>query len=184
MCLRRRGLVGFRRWTDSSNGSLIAVTKLNPGCGVHKTYMGHPRIHKIIIGLLLCLPLYGCAQHTPALARQWQALRIQPGHFDGAAWNDAVDRWQGSKHQVMQQLAHRAGQERWPADQLKAWMGPADQVLREADADHARMLAQVQWQGSPGGELWLYRWRGTHDQLVMALRGGVVAAVGWVYALE
>ncbi len=146
--------------------------------------MGHPRIHKIIIGLLLCLPLHGCAQPTPALSQQWQAMRIQTGHFDGAPWNDAVDRWQGAKHQLMQQLAHRAGQERWPADKLKGWMGPADQVLREADADHAQMLAQTQWQGSPGGELWLYRWRGTHDQLVMALKDGRVVAVGWMHALE
>lgn len=146
--------------------------------------MGHPRIHKIIIGLLLCLPLHGHAQDTAVLSRQWLAMRMQTGHFDGAAWNDAVDRWQGAKHVLMQQLARRAGQERWPAGQLKGWMGDADQVLRAGDADHARLLAQAQWHGSPAGELWLYHWRGTHDQLVLALQAGRVVASGWVYALE
>jgi hypothetical protein len=151
---------------------------------MHKTFMGHPRIHKFVIGLLLGLPLHGCAQDTPALAQQWQTMRPQRGHFDGAAWNDSVDRWQGTKHRLMQQLAQQAVQERWPADQLKGRMGEADRVLRGGEADHARVLAQARWQGSPAGELWLYRWRGTHDQLVMALQGGRVGAVGWVYAGE
>lgn len=151
---------------------------------MQKTFMGHPRIHKFIIGLLLGLPLHGCAQNTPTLSQQWQTMRLQPGHFDGAAWNDAVDRWQGAKHQLMQQLGHQAGWERWAADKLKGWMGEADQMLHGGEADHARVLAQAQWQGSPVGELWLYRWRGTHDQMVFALQSGRVVAVGWVYALE
>ena len=165
----------------------MAVTKLNPGCGVHKTFIGHPRIHKIILGLLLCLPLQGHAQDTADLSRQWLAMRMQTGHFDGAAWNDAIDRWQGAKHVLMQQLARRAEQQRWTAGQLKGWMGEADQVLRAGDVEHARLLAQAQWQGTqgpPAGELWLYRWRGTHDQLVFALQPGWVVAAGWVYALE
>lgn len=162
----------------------MGVTKPNPGCGMQKTFIGHPRIHKLIMALLLMLPLQGHAQDTAALSRQWQAMRMQNGHFDGAAWNAEVDAWQGAKHRLMQQLAQRAGQERWTAGQLKGWMGEADQVLREGGADHARVLAQTQWQGRPAGALWLYRWRGTHDQLVIALQGARVAAAGWLYALE
>lgn len=162
----------------------MAVTKPNPRCGMQKTFIGHPRIHKIILGLLLCLPLMGHAQDTEALSRQWLAMRMQTGHFDGAAWNAEVDAWQGTKHRLMQQLAQRAARERWTAGQLKGWMGDADQVLRDGDPEHARVLAQAQWQGSAGGELWLYRWRGTHDQLVFALQVGQVVAVGWAAALE
>lgn len=151
---------------------------------MQKTFIGHPRIHKFIMGLLLMLPLHGHAQDAAALSRQWQAMRMQNGHFDGAAWNAEIDAWQGAKHRLMQQLAQRAAQERWTAGQTKGWMGEADQVLREGDADHARTLAQVQWQGRARGEFWLYRWRGTHDLLVFALQGGQVAAVGWLHALE
>jgi hypothetical protein len=129
-------------------------------------------------------PLPGCAQEMPALAQQWQALRMQSGHFDGAAWNASVDPWQGPKHQVMQQLAQQAQQGQWTAAVLTRWMGAADQVLLPTDADHVRVWRQAQWQGLPAGPLWLYRWRGTHDQLVLALPAGRVAAVGWLYALE
>jgi len=151
---------------------------------MQNTFMGHPRIHKLILALLWLLPLQACAQDTAAWARQWQALRIQNGHFDGAAWNAEVDAWQGAKHRLMQQLAQRALQQRWTADQLKGWMGDADRVLRDGEVDHAQVLGQARWQGGPAGEFWLYRWRGTHDQLLMALQGGRVEAVGWVYALE
>ena len=151
---------------------------------MQKTFMGHPRIHKFIAALLLMLPLQGWAQDTAALSRQWLAMRMQNGHFDGAAWNAEVDAWQGAKHRLMQQLAQRAGQERWTAGQLKGWMGEADRVLSGGEAEHARVLGQAQWQGGPAGVLWLYRWRGSHDQLVMAVQRGRIVAVGWVYAWE
>lgn len=151
---------------------------------MQKTFTGHPRIHKLVTVLLLMLPMHGCAQDNAALSRQWQALRMQNGHFDGAAWNAEIDAWQGTKHRLMQQLAQRAGHERWTAGQLKGWMGEADRVLHAGEEDHVRVLAQAQWQGSAGGELWLYHWRGAHDQLAFALRDGRVVAVGWVAALE
>jgi hypothetical protein len=151
----------------------------------------------------LGLPLPGCAQAgtaasdaaagparsaapspAPALTRQWLALRPLQGRFDGAAWNDAVDRWQGAKHSLMQQLARYALQERLDADRLNALLGAPDQVLPAGAAGQALVLQQAQWQGVPAGDLWLYRWRGSHDQLVFALREGQVAAAGWWYAFE
>ena len=146
--------------------------------------------------LSLGLPVAGCAQAggapgtdaaaAPAasLPQQWQALRSLPGHFDGAAWNDAVDRWQGQKHRVMQQLAQQALSQRLSAERLNALMGAPDQTLAPDLPDRAGLLQQTRWQGTPTGDLWLYRWRGTHDQLVFALDAGQVVATGWLYALE
>jgi len=121
---------------------------------------------------------------APALTRQWLALRRLQGRFDGAPWNDAVDRWQGPKHTLMQQLARFALQERLDADRLDALLGAPDQVLPAGAAGQTLFLQQAQWQGVPAGDLWLYRWRGSHDQLVFALHEGEVAAAGWWYALE
>jgi hypothetical protein len=100
-------------------------------------------------------------------------------------WNDAVDRWQGEKHQVMQELGALALRHRLDAAGVVALMGAADRTVA-AEAQPA-MRQQVQWQGTAadaGSELWLYRWRGTHDQLVLALAQGRVQAVGWLMAFE
>lgn len=124
---------------------------------------------------------------APALTQQWLALRIQKGHFDGAAWNDAVDRWQGAKHQLMQQLGALALQQRLDAAGVVALLGAPDQRQAAGAEAHAQVLQQAQWLGEPAGaasELWLYRWRGTHDQLVLALVAGRVQAVGWWMAFE
>jgi len=153
------------------------------------------------LGLALALgaPMIGCAQTgaaaadvarsttpspAPALTRQWLALRPLQGHFDGAAWNDAVDRWQGTKHRVMQELAQYALQEHLDADGLGALLGVPDAMLPAGAPGQSAILQQAQWQGVPAGDLWLYRWRGSHDQLVFALQAGRIAAAGWWYAFE
>jgi hypothetical protein len=159
----------------------------------------HDRRAALAAALLgVALPWAGCVQAgaegpragapaaspSPALTQQWLALRAERGHFDGASWNDAVDRWQGTKHQVMQQLARQALQQRLGTDRAAALLGPPDQVLPSGAQEQVAVLQHTQWQGTPAGELWLYRWRGTHDQLVLALHQGQVQAAGWWYAFE
>jgi hypothetical protein len=121
------------------------------------------------------------------LAQAFHALRNVRGHFDGGAWNNDVDRWQGRKHQVMQALAQQMLRERASAAQLRQAMGEPDALLTAGQPAHTRAIEQAQWQGVAGGKataLWLYRWRGTHDQLVLALEHDRVAAAGWLYQWE
>ncbi len=129
----------------------------------------------------------GCVQAQPGAdaAAQWQALRPLRGHFDGAAWNADVDRWQGRKHVLMQTLAAQALDERLARDALTQRMGAPDDVWRAGQPAHALALQQAQWRGgSPGAELLVYHWRGQHDRLLFALHEGHVAATGWLMVQE
>ncbi|QLC73178.1 hypothetical protein LPB260_20730 [Pseudomonas sp. LPB0260] len=132
--------------------------------------------------------LTACAVAEPApqlsteaqrLAHKWQAMRAKPGHFTGGAWDDQVDKWQGAKHQLMQQLLDLAWTERYDASQLRTLFGAPDRVLAPAAAEYADGLRQTNWQGQPSGELWAYEWRGQHDQLLFAVDGEEVRAAGW-----
>jgi hypothetical protein len=137
--------------------------------------------------VVFALSNVGCAQAQPGadLAEQWQSLRSLRGHFDGAAWNVDVDRWQGRKHVLMQALAAQALDERLARDALTQRMGAPDAVWRAGQAAHAGALEQAQWRGGPpSGELWVYHWRGQHDRLLFALDDGHVVATGWLMVQE
>ncbi len=123
----------------------------------------------------------GCAQAQPVadLALQWQALRPLRGHFDGAAWNADVDRWQGRKHVLMQALAEQALTEQLSRETLTQRMGAPDALWRAGQPAHAGALEQAQWRGTPTAELLVYHWRGEHDRLLFAIGNGRVAATGW-----
>jgi hypothetical protein len=100
-----------------------------------------------------------------------------------------VDRWQGRKHVAMETLADEMLRERAPAAQLRKSMGEPDAVLEPGPPAHARALEQAQWLNAAPAPvstttLWLYRWRGRHDQLVFALKHGRVVAAGWLHELE
>lgn len=127
-------------------------------------------------------------------ARTFRALRATRGHFDGARWSDDVDRWQGRKHLAMQALASQMLLAHAPAKLLRQSMGAPDGVLDPGQAAHTRAIEQAQWlkaadspaaplKGNPA-RLWLYRWRGSHDQLVLALDHGRVVAAGWLHDWE
>jgi hypothetical protein len=134
------------------------------------------------------LPAVACAQGATvdAQALQWRALRMQQGHFDGARWNDEVDRWQGRKHQLMQALAQRAREQSATQAALVRWMGQPDARWKPGQAEHGTALQSAQWQGRPPlqSDLWVYNWRARHDRLVFALDGGRVVATGWLFTLE
>lgn len=140
------------------------------------------------------------ADRTPAAvppagdaAQTFRALRAVPGHFNGGVWNDDVDRWQGRKHVAMQRMAEQALRTRATAAQLQRSMGVPDAGLQPGNAAHARAIETAQWLATADGaprptgntaKLWLYRWRGQRDQLVLALEHDRVVAAGWLYEWE
>jgi hypothetical protein len=137
--------------------------------------------------------LTACAVAEPApqpsaeaqrLAHEWQAMRAKPGHFTGGAWDDQVDKWQGAKHQLMQQLLDLAWSERYDATQLRALLGTPDRVWTPASLGYADGLRLTEWRGQPAGELWAYEWRGQHDQLLFAVEGEQLKAAGWLLMYE
>jgi hypothetical protein len=136
--------------------------------------------------VVFALSSVGCAQAHPGadLAAQWQALRPLRGHFDGAAWNADIDRWQGRKHVLMQALAAQALDERLARDALTQRMGAPDALWRAGQPEHASATQQAQWRGTPGSELLVYDWRGQHDRLLFALHNGHVVATGWLMVQE
>jgi hypothetical protein len=136
--------------------------------------------------VVFALSNVGCAQAQPGadLAAQWQTLRSQRGHFDGAAWNADVDRWQGRKHVLMQALATQALDERLARETLLQRMGAPDAQWRVGQPEHASATQQAQWRGTPAGELLVYHWRGEHDRLLFAIGNGRVVATGWLMVQE
>ena len=126
----------------------------------------------------------------PALgnpASEWRRLRALQGHFDGQPWRDEVDRWQGPKHRLMQQMAEQLMAQRADPRAVQALLGRPDHLLKPGQAAHTRLLQQ--WPGEPGesidgAELWLYRWRASHDQLLLIVKHGRLTATRWLYERE
>ena len=146
-----------------------------------------------------------CARWRPALAQPlpepeselleaWQALRQARGHFDGAPWRDDVDRWQGRKHVLMQTLAERLLQAQASAERVSQTLGQPDAELAPGQPAHVDAVARLAQRRRPDAlallpapsdaGLWLYRWRGAHDQLGLLFERGRVVATGWLYELE
>ena len=126
-------------------------------------------------------------------APTFRALRPLRGHFDGGAWNNDVDRWQGRKHVAMQRLADQALRDHASAALLRQWMGEPDATLQPGHAAHARAIEMAQWlpvvsrapqADAKIGVLVVYRWRGQHDQLAFVLEHDRVVAAGWLYERE
>lgn len=144
-----------------------------------------------LLALLLAAAGAACAQ-TPAniesAALQWREIRRKRGHFDGAPWNDDVDRWQGRKHQAMQLLAQHARASAIAEAELLRLMGPADARWAVGQAAHTAALPRAQWQDGAaapvGATLLVYNWRAQRDRLVFALQQGRVAATGWLHDFE
>ena len=120
-------------------------------------------------------------------ARTYRDLRQIRGHFDGGRWGDDIDRWQGRKHLAMQNLAGELLRAHASVEVLRNTMGEPDAVLEPGQPAHARALEQVQWlpkaatpDSAKRTRLWLYQWRGRHDQLLLALERGNVVAAGWL----
>jgi hypothetical protein len=118
------------------------------------------------------------------IAREFMAMRQIKGHFEGGAWNDAVDKWQGDKHRLLQHSLALMLQDAYSAEQVKALLGEPDRMWLVSTEGYAQTLERTEWRGTPSGELWAYYWRGAHDQLIIALEQGRVTAGGWLMAGE
>jgi hypothetical protein len=148
----------------------------------------------ITIGLLLLLVAsIGSAADTAhkvddSQRERWQQLRQLQGHFDGGQWNDLVDRWQGEKHRLMQQMAQALNSHGASRDDIQKTFGAPDTILEQpvgqSSDSYQRTMSATQWQGEPSGELWLYHWRCQHDQLVLAVENDQLVAIGWLLAFE
>ena len=129
---------------------------------------------------------------TAAQAQEWRQLRLLKGHFEGGPWNEAIDRWQGRKHQLMLALAADLLSRSARTDEVLKKLGRPDAQLlprHPAYKNAASQLTSV----SPAGPLtgttgaptfWLYHWRGHHDQLVFSVSQGRVSATGWLHTFE
>lgn len=128
------------------------------------------------------------------LPAAWAAVRPLTGHFDGAPWRAEIDRWQGYKHVLMQRLAQALLARRATGADIEAAFGAPDERVPAGSARHGELLAQVSGEPQPAltrepgqgaalpttAELWLYRWRATHDQLLLALHEGRLGATAWL----
>lgn len=126
------------------------------------------------------------------LTQQWQQLRGQTGHFSGGAWNPEVDRWDGTKHRVMQALAQALVQRKAARPEWQHRLGAPEQRLAPGGTEHGRALNSLS-QPCAGGrpatardELLAYEWRGQRDMLlVWAHQGnGRLAGCAWLYQWE
>jgi len=106
----------------------------------------------------------------------FRELRSTTGHFDGGTWTPSVDAWGGAKHLAMQCLAKHAAADGLASHRVRELMGAPDEVVA--------CPSRVAGAAAPESELWIYRWRGQHDRLVLAMREGFVRADGWMFAHE
>ena len=164
-----------------------------------------------VLGRLLILPSLcslqnahadvNCAatQHlsVPQLAQQWQQLRPLRGHFDGANWLAEVDKWQGRKHCVLSAL-HTKFLKTLPSEQqVLQVMGAADASASPSSPPQLRtppaacagamdsttglthtFTTNLAWTWA-----W-YRWRGTHDGVLIYYQQGRLANVFWCLSQE
>jgi hypothetical protein len=120
------------------------------------------------------------------VAAEFKALRAVKGHFEGGAWNAAVDRWMGRKHRVMIQLQSRLPAGRYDTAQVVEWLGPPD---RTDPADYAGydFIMRYPELGPPADGsygLLIYFWRGSHDFLYFVSYKNIIVDSGWWYAGE
>ena len=156
-----------------------------------------PTRRRLLLATLAAPSLaFAAGPSTAQWAALFRSLRRERGQFDGAPWRDDVDRWQGLKHRAMQHLGGVVLRKRASELQVRQTLGVPDDKLEPGDPVFQAAVAQPVWMRPdpkaplavldewPGAELWLYRWRGRHDQLALALVDGRVVATGWLLAGE
>ena len=113
------------------------------------------------------------------LAQQYRRLRakkVEPGVFDEETYG-----FNGQKHEVMDKLVERLGENGTTRARIEELMGKPDLVVRPRDHYLWNLVS-----GDRGdAELVLiYCWRGQHDFAWFGLRRRVVVAKGWWFAGE
>ena len=120
----------------------------------------------------------GSSTSLDELGRSFRRLRSLPGHFGGSTPNEAVDNWNGAKHQVMQQLAELLGDGRHRRGQVTTVMGEPDATSRPGDERH------LSFSLPPDHTVLIYDWRGEHDFLYFELVDDQVVSSRWWMAGE
>ncbi len=118
------------------------------------------------------------------LIADFQYWRSVPGHFEGASWNSHVDAWNGTLHKIMLALDQQVEVGQSSSENILALLGEPDQKILDALHKKEALVAQADWHGEPKGEVWVFNWRGKHDQFLIAIDKGVAVAKGWYMALE
>lgn len=114
-------------------------------------------------------------------------LRKIEGHFDGGPWRAEVDKADGEKHRLMKRLAGCARAARADAAGVRRLLGEPEARLEPGAQAYASTVRATRWQpprAKVKGTLWVYRWRGVHDFLLVAFDRGRVSATGWWEAGE
>ena len=62
-------------------------------------------------------------------ALEYQALRTTPGYFQGAMWNDKIDKWGGRKHTLMQDFEDIFAKNKYPVTMLIGLLGEPDEFV-------------------------------------------------------
>lgn len=132
---------------------------------------------------------------VPQLAHEWQQLRRLRGHFDGASWRAEVDQWQGRKHCVLNALHARFLVKLPSEQQVLRVMGAADASaspssppqLRTPPAACAGAMASasdlIHTETTNLAWAW-YRWRGTHDGVLIYYKQGQFVQAFWCFSQE
>jgi hypothetical protein len=124
-----------------------------------------------------CQPAYSSADPSfNALLSQFHTLAPLRGHFDGAGWNDAIDRYGAQKYCVLDALRLELVRQQPGLSQALSWLGapdarwPADKPpQRPVPADAPDTLDEYLW----------YRWRGQRDGLLLGVQQQRVVYAAW-----
>ncbi len=122
------------------------------------------------------------AEDLVSLAGEYRQLREVRGWFSGGnQWVEAVDSWDGHKHQVMRQLGESLGDGRHQAVEVEELMGPPDQTAGPGTGLWALTGGDCA-QGTQ--RMLVYYWRGRHDFLCFWSREGQITGSHWWMAGE
>ncbi len=123
-----------------------------------------------------------------AMAEEYRSLRNIPGHFGSGNPDPRVDRWQGRKHQLMQQLGQYVLDQQLSVTALEQLMGPPDRLFAPGEPHYDSFFRQIEWQApnppTTQSELMIYYFRSGHDQMLFASDNDQVSALGWFHAYE
>jgi hypothetical protein len=88
--------------------------------------------------------------HVPveAIASEFRKVRKIKGHFDGGAWNDAVDHWMGRKHRLMIELGSRLSESKYKKDDIITQLGQPDRIAGKGDDLFKRIIRQQRYESS------------------------------------
>jgi len=106
-------------------------------------------------------------RNVAELAKEYQELRKQKGHWYGGAFNPDLDSPSGKLRAIMGALGETVGQPPLQRHQIVALMGEPDSIRTTDGAEHL-----------------IYLWRSWHDYLYFVSRDGDVVTFAWWYAWE